>query len=70
MTSSLNRGILAAIFVAAAALASVIATTTGGLSITTPPFAQVGNMTAGVGNATEGNMTAPDIAGCGVATPQ
>lgn len=56
-------------FVAAAALAMVAATSTEGLSITTPAFAQDGNMTVGGGNATEGNMTAPDIAGSGVATP-
>jgi len=67
MTSNITRGITVATFVAALAL--VAATTTGELSIITPAFAQDGNMTAGGGNATEGNMTAPDIAGSGVATP-
>jgi hypothetical protein len=69
MTSNINTGIMVTIFVAAAALAMVAATSTGGLSIIIPAFAQDGNMTAGGGNATEGNMTAPDIAGSGVATP-
>jgi hypothetical protein len=67
MTSNIIRGITVATFVAALAL--VAATTTGGISITTLAFAQDGNMTAGGGNVTEGNMTAPDIAGSGVATP-
>jgi len=69
MTSNINRGIVATIFVAAAALAIVAATSTGGISITTPAFAQDENMTGGGGNATNGNLTAPDIAGSGVATP-
>ena len=56
------------IFVAAAALAIVATTSTGGLLITTTAFAQDGNMTGG-GNVTEGNTTAPDIAGSGIATP-
>jgi hypothetical protein len=68
MTSNINRGIVATIFVAVAALAIGAATSTEGISIITPAFAQDGNMTDG-GNATEGNMTAPDIAGSGVATP-
>jgi hypothetical protein len=67
MTSNIIRGITVATFVAALAL--VAATTTGGISITSPAFAQDGNMTAGGGNATDGNMTAPDIAGSGMATP-
>jgi hypothetical protein len=69
MTSNIDRGIMVATFVAAAALAIVVATYTEGILITTPTFAQDGNMSAGGGNATEGNMTVPDIAGSGVATP-
>jgi hypothetical protein len=69
MTSNINRGIIVTTFVAAAALAIVAAMYTGGILITTPAFAQDGNMSAGGGNATEGNMAVPDIAGSGVATP-
>ena len=69
MASSITRGITVTTFVAAAALALMAAITTEGISITTSVFAQDGNMTTGGGNATEGNMTAPDIAGSGVATP-
>jgi hypothetical protein len=69
MTSNTTRGIVAAIFVAVAALAIAAATSIRGISITTPAFAQDENMTGGGGNVTNGNMTAPDIAGSGVATP-
>jgi hypothetical protein len=69
MTSKINRGIMVTIFVAATALAIVAAPSTGGMSITILTFAQDGNRTAGGGNVTEGNMTAPDIAGSGVVTP-
>jgi hypothetical protein len=56
-------------FVAAVALAIVAAATyTGGISVNMSAFAQNGNMSIG-GNATEGNMTVPNIAGSGVATP-
>jgi hypothetical protein len=68
MTSTVNRGIMVTTFVAAVALAIVAATDTGGISINMSAFAQNGNMSIG-GNATEGNMTVPDIAGSGVATP-
>ncbi|MGH9953773.1 MAG: hypothetical protein ACRD5J_19325 [Nitrososphaeraceae archaeon] len=69
MTSNINRGIMVMIFVAAAALAIAAATSTGEISIITPAFAQDENMTGGGGNTTNGNLTAPDIAGSGVATP-
>jgi hypothetical protein len=57
-------------------VAAVVALTTTELitsiaartSITPPAYAQTGNMT-GDGNMTEGNMTAPGIAGGGQATP-
>jgi hypothetical protein len=68
MTLNINRRIVATIFVAVAALAIAAATSTEGISITTPAFAQGENMTDG-GNATEGNMTGSDMAGSGMATP-
>jgi hypothetical protein len=70
MASNINRGILVTIFVIVSTLAIAAVTSVGGgISATTPVLAQDGNMTGGGGNATEGNMTAPDIAGSGVATP-
>jgi hypothetical protein len=70
MASNINRGILATIFVIVSTLAIAAVTSAGGgILATTPVLAQDGNMTGGGGNTTEGNMTAPDIAGSGVATP-
>jgi hypothetical protein len=60
MISNINGGILATLFVAAAALTIAAATSRA------PAIAQDGNMTGG-GNVTEGNMTAPDTGGGGMA---
>jgi hypothetical protein len=66
-----KRFVLTSIFVAAVvALTTTVLITsiTARTSITPLAYAQIGNVT-GDGNMTEGNMTAPSIAGGGQATP-
>lgn len=51
---------------------AILANSAVGTTITTPAFAQVGNVTGGnvtEGNVTEGNVTAPDLGDGGAATP-
>jgi hypothetical protein len=66
----INRRIfLMTVFAAVATLtAAILVTSAVGSSTIVPAFAQGDNMTGG-GNATEGNMTAPDAGGAGLATP-
>jgi hypothetical protein len=64
-----RRNLLTTIFAIAATLsAAILVTSATGTSMLTPTFAQGENMTAG-GNYTDGNMTGPDMAGSGMATP-
>jgi hypothetical protein len=69
MNSISRRILMMTMFAAATTLTAVtLATSAVGTSMITPAFAQGDNMTVG-GNATEGNMTAPDTGGAGLATP-
>ena len=59
------------IFVVAAAAiltAAIFASSGVATSTITPTFAQDENMTGGIGNVTEGNMTGPDITDGGMET--
>ena len=67
MMNPLRRIIMTTIFAAAATLtAAILVTFAVGTTITTPAFAQDGNVTGG--NVTEGNATAP-VLGDGGAAP-
>ena len=52
----------------AAILMAMVFTGFGGASITTPVFAQGGNMTGGGGNVTGGNMTSSNMTDGGMGT--